>query len=128
MRTVSNAIIYNNEWWILVVDKHKNDWRVLTILPWWKNDIWESSIDTLKREILEELWIEIDWFKRKICTIVWESPTSKIETECELIEVTLSSHQFNCKNEVENPRFLTSKEIQELETVTELTKKCIQSI
>lgn len=50
MRKVVDAIIFDWDWWLLLTRK-KDTW----ILPWWKIDDWETEIETLSREISEEL-------------------------------------------------------------------------
>lgn len=127
MRQISNAIVYDDEWKILVVDKPKEDWRVLTILPWWKVDQWETKQQALERELLEELGV-----KSKVWKILWEiqgaSPTSEISSNVSYYKTELENQNFQTTQEVCNPRYLSSDEILTLETTTELTKSIINKL
>ena len=127
MRKLSNAIIYNDKK-ILVVDKIKPNWEVLTILPWWKLDEWESHIEALKREIWEELSIYNINIWKILLTTEWISPTSSINSTIEVFEVMIGNQKINTTAEVINPRFLLGNEILELETTTEITKNIIRQL
>jgi len=50
-----NAIIKNEEGWILSFFSPKYSWRQF---PWWKVELWEKPEDTIKREIKEELGVD----------------------------------------------------------------------
>lgn len=55
------AIIKNDNWELLLIKKLPNQkiawWKV--ILPWGALEFWEELEDCLKREVLEEVWLEI---------------------------------------------------------------------
>lgn len=131
-RPIVDAVITDKNKGILVVDKIKKDWRVLTILPWWKLEDWETDIDCLIREIQEEIWIQINsseiW--DLLWIIKWESPSSNILSEVSLYqlntEVVISD--IILEKGLENPRFLSLPEIFTLSTTTNLTKLSIKSI
>ena len=59
-RSIIDAVILNDSWELLVVDKLKWDNTVLTILPGWKLEASEDDIQCLVREIKEELWITLN--------------------------------------------------------------------
>jgi len=129
MRNLSSAIIYDDKWKILVVDKPKENWKVITILPWWKIDNWETEEQALQRELSEELWILNIQIIKKIWDILWESPTLWIKSKINLFEIEIPNNSvFTTTAEVGNPRFLTKDEILELTTTTQLTKNCINKI
>lgn len=127
MRKLSNAIITDWEWKILVVDKEKENWDVLTILPWWKIEEWENLNIALFREIDEEIWISNILIRKKIWVVIWKSPSWK-DSEVNLFKVELWHDNFHTANEVKNPRYLTPEQIYNLETTTELTKSIIDVI
>lgn len=127
MRQISNAIVYNEEWKILVVDKPKNQWKILTILPGWKVDPGETLEIALQRELNKELWIKSKVWKL-LWEVQWNSPTSQITSNVSYFETELESADFRVNQEVNNPRYLTSKEILTLKTTTKLTRDIINKL
>ena len=127
MRKITNAIIYNKERdKILVVDKLKDNWRILTIFPWWKVDEWENLELWLKREIYEELWVNNIRILRVLWSVQGRSPTSNIDSNITLFETEIdNTKKIKVEAEVSNPRYLSFKEILELDTTTNLTKNII---
>ena len=128
MNDVICGYITDSEWNILVVDKLKEDWRILTILPWWKPEDGETYEATLRREILEELWIESE-----IWNIIWDilgsSPSSWIQRKVHLFEAKIKTWGKILTNaEVENARYLSSEEILLLESTTDLTRKIVNEL
>ena len=58
------------EWKIVVIKKSRWPFTGKYDLPWWKIEHWESNIDSLKRELNEELWLNEKDFKiEKLLTI-----------------------------------------------------------
>ena len=55
-RTSVKALILNEKREFLLVREEK--WREL---PWWWLDFWESPQECIKRELNEEMWINIIW-------------------------------------------------------------------
>jgi len=55
LRFHTKAIIYNQEWKILV-QQRSDTWK--WDLPWWRTEIPERIEDAIVREIKEETWIE----------------------------------------------------------------------
>jgi hypothetical protein len=103
----------------------KNDWNILTILPWWKVEEWESRISCLRREIYEELWIFNIKIINKLFKIYWYSPSSNIKSNVILFSVDIWTTKIKTNAEVSNPRYLDLQEILDLETTTKLTKKIV---
>ena len=124
MRELSNAIIYHDEK-ILVVDKNKWYWEILTILPWWKLDEWESLIESLKRELEEELSVYNIQIDEVLWKISWNSPTLNIKSNVTFYKVNIGNQKIITNAEVENPRYLSFNEILNLETTTDMTKKIV---
>ena len=50
---------------ILVIKKWRWPFKGLYDLPWWKIEHWEKNLDSLKREIEEEVWLKNEDFKIK---------------------------------------------------------------
>ena len=48
---------------IVVIKKWRWPFKWLYDLPWWKIEHWEKNIDSLKREIIEEVWLNKSDFK-----------------------------------------------------------------
>jgi hypothetical protein len=117
---------------ILVIDKIKDNNNILTILPWWKLEEWETSIDCLIREIKEEIWIDITWLDiwEFLWSIHWESPSSNIHSEVRLYRVNtkILVSDIILEDKLSNPRFLSWPEILRLDTTTDLTKQSIKKL
>lgn len=56
MKRLARCVLKNKEWKILLV-KHK--WKNIWVLPWWHIENKENIYDAVKREIKEELWVDI---------------------------------------------------------------------
>jgi len=123
-KTVIDWIIKDSEWNILVVDKVKKDWTY-TILPWWKIEHLESDDEALKREVFEELWIQVEVWN-KIWEIFWFTDFWNKPINVILYEAKTSEKNFHAEAEITNPRYLSIAEILELKTTTELTRKAIE--
>lgn len=123
MRTVINAIFSDEKWDILVVDK-PSIWK--TILPWWKQEPWESDEETLKRECREELWVDVEVWEY-LWEITWKSPTSQIETLVKFYAAKICWVP-QTKAEVEKPRYLAAEKIILYEKTSDLTRAVIQEI
>lgn len=74
----TRAIIKNEEWQILLVQKNDKQkiapWKSLP--PWWTVEFWEEIQETLKREVFEEVGLEITkiWKILKTETrIIWHT-------------------------------------------------------
>lgn len=130
MRQIVNWIIYDKNWNILVVDKEKDNWNTLTILPWGKIEENENILDALKREIKEELWLKNIQIEDFIWNVEWYSPTSNIKSNIHIYKVTIlgSLENMKAENEVKNPRFLNKKVILSLENTTKLTKTILNKL
>ena len=48
---------------IVVIKKWRWPFKWLYDLPWWKIEHWENNIDSLKREVMEEVWLNESDFK-----------------------------------------------------------------
>ncbi len=49
-------VVKNSKWQILLWKKKSNG---LFSFPWWKTEKWESPISCIKRELMEETWLEL---------------------------------------------------------------------
>lgn len=56
MKRIARCILKNKEWKILLV-RHK--WKNIWVMPWWHIENKENIYDAIKREIKEELWVNI---------------------------------------------------------------------
>ena len=56
----SGIIIQENR--VLLIKRSKNKGSIPNFwsLPWWKNEIWETSKETAIREVKEEVWLEFE--------------------------------------------------------------------
>lgn len=63
-------------WWIiyilkdgiphfLVIKRQAIRWKIEWTAPKWKSEVWETNLDTAKREIFEETWIDTNLLKNK---------------------------------------------------------------
>ncbi len=88
MKQVVRAFLKNDKWEYLMV---KHVWKDMWVLPWWHIEKKETIYKAIKREIKEELnldikllwnklWLNIDWMKEKaqpICTYKIEFESKK---------------------------------------------------
>lgn len=75
------GLIVNPENEILILSKpnEEDNEKIEYDIPWWKLEFWEKLEDGLKREIQEELWIEVKvgrptrtwWFTKNNFHMVW---------------------------------------------------------
>ena len=132
MEKVASAIIYNPSWDILLVDKPKSEWSIITILPWWKVATWENVEQWLWRELREELGIlpHQALGTQQFTTFTWASPSSRVIREIIVFKINslLEWTQFINKNEIENPRYVRVEDIDTIGTITELTKRAIKLV
>ena len=55
---------------IIVIKKGRGPFKGLYDLPWWKIEHWETNIESLKRELKEEVWLkENDFEIEKLLTV-----------------------------------------------------------
>ena len=54
-------LIFNDKNEVLLIQHKKSDkiTSLETLLIWWEIDFWENSEEALKREVFEEVWLEI---------------------------------------------------------------------
>lgn len=128
-RKIIDAVITDENWDILVVDKIKEGGRILTILPWWKLEEWETKYDCLIREIKEEIWITLT--NKDIWYFLWEttdnSPSSNISSNVKLyqIKTKILLGDITLEKQLKNARYLSSSDILKTDTVTKLTQNSI---
>lgn len=128
MREIISWIIYDENGDILVVDKPKEDWKILTILPWWKKANWKNDTSTLTREIQEELGVKGEVWKY-IFQIEWATPTSNIQSIIKVyVFKIIKNWKINANAEIENPRFLSSEKIINLHTTTKITREIVKKL
>ena len=58
-------IIKNNKPYFLVIKRQAIRWKIEWTAPKWKSEIWEQPLETAKREIFEETWIDINDIENK---------------------------------------------------------------
>ena len=51
-------IMKNNEPYFLVIKRQAMRWKIEWTAPKWKSEVWEQPLETAKREIFEETWID----------------------------------------------------------------------
>lgn len=121
-------IISNEEGSILIVDKIKSDWTVLTILPWGKKEPWESDETALQREIQEELWVKWSIIEHHLLQVDWKTPTSNIQSIVRVYAFKIVEWEIQTNAEVRNPRFVSPQEILQVETITKITHNIIEEL
>jgi NADH pyrophosphatase NudC (nudix superfamily) len=128
MKQVVRTFLKNNDWKYLLV---KHVWKDMWILPWGHIETNETIYKAIKREIKEELnldikllgnklWIEIDWIKEKtqpVCTYKIEFNSKKYwkikkieyiflskikKWEIKIQEDEISEYNFFTKDEIIN--------------------------
>lgn len=58
-------IIKDDKIYFLVIKRQAIRWKIEWTAPKWKSETWETSLQTAKREIFEETWIEEDNIESK---------------------------------------------------------------
>jgi len=58
-------IMKENKPYFLVIKRLSIRWNVEWTAPKWKSEVWENSLETAKREIFEETWIEKKYLEDK---------------------------------------------------------------
>ena len=51
-------IMKNNEPYFLVIKRQAIRWKIEWTAPKWKSEVWEKPLETAKREVFEETWID----------------------------------------------------------------------
>lgn len=64
IRETARWIFPRKDWKIAVIQNTKR--KTHTMLPWWHIDVWEESIEALKRELMEE----INWVIKQITSSI----------------------------------------------------------
>lgn len=144
MKRVVRTFLQNEEWKYILVKHHKKwNW----VLPWWHIENWETLYKALKREIREELdveikivwakiWLkELDYIKEKplpIC-IYKLKYTNRQWNETEKMEYVFLSKIKSWKvkkqeDEVYDLKEFTKKELLNEESVYEQTKEILKLI
>jgi 8-oxo-dGTP pyrophosphatase MutT (NUDIX family) len=143
MRRVVRTFLIDKEWKYLLVKHHKS-WT--WVLPGGHIEDWESIYKTLKREILEELnleieilwnkvWLDIEYIKEKplpLCIYKIEYSDRKQEERKKLEYIFLSkikSGELKCqKDEICDYKFFTKEEVLKEENVYPQIKNIIKTI
>lgn len=143
MKQVTRTFLKNDEWKYLLVRHNKKDYWTL---PWWHVEEWESIYKAIKREIKEELNLEIRilWNKlgfkienikekpAPICTykiefinLEWKK-ISKLEY---IFLSTIKSGEIMIQDEeIEEYKFFTKDEILNLENTFLQIKEILKKI
>ncbi len=124
-RVSVKAIIYNNEWKILLCKEDNWMWD----FPGWWLDQWENPEECLKREIMEEMWLEVLTISEApVCFITAQKFRSKtrpwIWNLC--YEITVKNLEFTTSDEYTEIWFFnkeTFKEIKVFENVEKVFNK-----
>ncbi len=143
MKQVSRTFLKNDEWkYILVKHNGKDYWT----LPWWHVEEWENIYKAIKREIKEELNLEIKILWNKLglkIENIKEKPspicTYKIEfINCEWKKIskleyiflsTIKSGKIKIQDEeIEEYKFFTKDEILNLENTFLQIKEILKKI
>lgn len=144
MKRVVRTFLKNDDWKYLLVKHHKKwNW----VLPWWHIEKWETIYQTLKREIKEELWLDIkiiwdkvwltklDYLEEKplpICvyTLKYTNRDWKDIKKLEYIFLSeIKSWELKKQNcEIYDYKLFTKEELLEDKTVYVQTKEIIEKI
>lgn len=143
MFKIARCIIKNEKWEILLI-KHKN--KDFWVFPWWHIEDKEEPYAALKREIKEELWLDIKiiwdklWLKLKNITekalpitvykIKYKNIKWKEEKRLEYIFLAKPKNNIikTQISEIDEFKWFTKKEIEKLENTYEQTKSIIKLI
>jgi len=100
---VYGLLRYQNK--IIVIKKGRGPFKGLYDLPWWKIEHWETNIESLKREILEEVWLKEDDFKiKKLLTVEedfikhtweWEEKDEHIIAIVYIVDILVNDFNLN---------------------------------
>ncbi len=108
------ALIYDENWKILLCKEDTWKWD----LPWWWLDHGETYIDCLKRELFEEMWLEIIKINKDPKYFVTANkPQSKTRPWIANIcyEVEVKNFDFNKSDECEEIWFFDFDEMKNLD-------------
>lgn len=143
MKQIVRTFLKNSEWkFLLVQHKWKDDW----VLPWWHIDEWEDIYKAIKREIKEELnleikiiwnkiWLDIDNIKEKalpICIykinfLLWNGKRVK-KTEYIFLSKIKSWEIKIQEKEIDKYNFFTKDEILNLDNTFLQIKEILKKI
>lgn len=115
-KLVVSALIKDEEWKMLVVDKKKNG---ITIPPWGKQEDGETPFNALMRELDEEIWVTIGdiHYASQLCGVEWDVGGKNVQVL--MYEVQLRANTvLTVGAEVENDRYLSTTEVLALDTAT----------
>lgn len=128
-RISAKALIYNSEGKFLLCKEENGTWD----LPWWGLDHWENAIDCIKRELKEELWLEVISIEiNPKYFITAHKPNSKtrpwIANVC--YEVKVKDLNFIPSTECVEIQFFSPEEIKNINAIVnviELSKKMLKT-
>ena len=91
------------EWKIVTILKWRWPFKWLYDLPWWKIEHWEDNVSSLKRELLEELWLfEKDYKIINLLTVeedfikhIWEGEEKDEHIIAIVYEINIIKKDFN---------------------------------
>jgi ADP-ribose pyrophosphatase YjhB (NUDIX family) len=126
-RISAKALIYNEKWEILLCKENNWVWDI----PWGWLDRWENPLECIKREIKEEMWLEIISIENTPkYFITAHKPESKtrpwIANICYVVKV--KDLNFIPSNECTEIWFFSPNDIKNLKTIVnvlELSKQML---
>ena len=106
------ALIHNNEGKFLLVKEENWLWE----LPWWWVEYGENLQECLKREIIEEMWLETTYIADEPSYFFTSTNLKWRNIANALYETKVSHYDFKSSEECIAIWFFTLEEAQELET------------
>ena len=143
MERVTRCIIKNKKWEILLI-KHK--WKDSRVLPGWHIEKKENIYSAIKREIKEELgvnikilwrklWLEVEWLKEKplpisIYKLDYKNKKGKKVSRLEYIFYAIIKDEIITTQieEVEEYKWFNKDEIEKIENIFDYIKALVKII
>jgi len=113
---IVHIMIFNKKWEYLAQIRSENasflPWYYSTSV-WWHVISWENYLESAKREMIEEIWIDLD-LKFKIKFVF--KTNNNITKFVEVYEAIIDDEKINInKNEVKSMEFITLEELKKKE-------------
>lgn len=115
-RISTKALILNEDKKILLVKEDNWLWE----LPWWWLDFWESPQEGIKRELFEEMWINVVSIKEYPSYFITAKARNKdFRTAAVIYETKIDSSnldKFTTSDECQEIKFFDKNEIEIIES------------